>query len=34
MMSDYFESLVMVGGALVGWLLGWVIAQVGMGDKE
>ena len=34
MMSDYFELLVMVGVALVGWLLGWVIAQVGMGDKE
>ena len=34
MMSDYFELLVMVGVALVGWLLGWVIAQAGMGDKE
>jgi len=33
-MSDYSELLVMVGVALVGWLIGWVIAQVGMGDKE
>lgn len=33
-MSDYSELLVMVGGAFVGWLIGWLIANVGMERKE
>jgi hypothetical protein len=30
MASDYFELLAMVGVSLVGWLIGWLIAQGGM----